>query len=124
MVAPYNILRTPTTFFEFGGCLMSRWFTRGLLVAVAAVPLFGGMPAFSQTMAPPPPPVEAVPAPPPAVAGAYWVWRPGYWQWNGRRYVWRAGRYVHAPRAAAVWVPGAWVFVNGRYVWHGGHWRR
>ena len=104
---------------------MPHSFKSIVLTAVALLPLLGsaGL-ALAQSMAPPPPQAEIIPAPPHAGPGAYWAWRPGFWRWNGRAYHWIPGHYVRAPRAAAVWEPGGWVLVHGRYVWHAGHWRR
>jgi hypothetical protein len=69
---------------------------------------------------PPPPVVEALPAPP---APGY-VWQPGYWAWNGVQYVWVPGRYVVAPFSGAVWIPGHWLGHGGVWEWRAGHWRR
>jgi WXXGXW repeat (2 copies) len=71
-------------------------------------------------VAPPPPAVEVVPAPP----AAGYIWRPGYWGWNGAQYVWVPGAYVVAPYPAAVWVPGHWVARGGGWIWVEGYWRR
>jgi len=69
-------------------------------------------------VAPPPAPVEVVPAP-----RLGFVWVPGAYEWRHHHHVWVGGHWVHA-RAGYVYQPGAWVQANGRWAWHEGAWIR
>jgi hypothetical protein len=75
-------------------------------------------PARSEVVrvAPPPPPVEVVPAPRPG-----YVWDAGHWVWRQGRYVWDAGHW-QAVRVGYHWVPGHWAERGGGWVWVEGHW--
>jgi len=97
----------------------------GLFAAVLCASL--ASPAWSQVrvnigigvpIAPPPPQVEVIPAPP--YPG--YIWAPGYWAWHGDRHIWVHGRYI-APRPGYAWAPEHWErrgpnhhFVQGRWM--------
>ncbi len=67
--------------------------------------------------APPPAPVEVVPAIP--FVGALWI--AGYWNWVGHRHVWVPGRW-EAPRQGHQYEPRRWAPTGGGYELRGG-WR-
>lgn len=69
-------------------------------------------------IAPPPPRIEYVGAPP--VVGHVWIG--GYWNWGGARYVWVPGRW-EAPRHGHHWVPHRWEQHGSEWRRHGGHWQ-
>lgn len=70
--------------------------------------------------APPPAPVEVVPAVP--FVGAVWVG--GYWNWSGGRHVWVPGHYVRA-NPGYRWQPHYWQRRPGGGWWlRGGVWVR
>jgi hypothetical protein len=68
-------------------------------------------------VAPPPPYVEYVGAPP--VVGHVWI--TGNWNWGGSRYVWVPGRW-EAPRPGYQWVPHRWERDGDRWRQSGGRW--
>ncbi|HWH81638.1 MAG TPA: YXWGXW repeat-containing protein [Burkholderiaceae bacterium] len=68
--------------------------------------------------APPPPRVEAVPAPRPG-----YHWTPGYWAWQNHRHVWHQGVWVRERRGYAYADP-AWVQRGDRYEFRRGGWAR
>lgn len=68
-------------------------------------------------VAPPPPYVEYVGAPP--VVGHIWIG--GNWNWGGTRYVWVPGRW-EAPRPGYQWVPHRWERDGDRWHQSGGRW--
>lgn len=68
-------------------------------------------------VAPPPPYVEYVGAPP--VVGHIWIG--GNWNWGGTRYVWVPGRW-EAPRPGYQWVPHRWERDGDRWRQSGGRW--
>ncbi|HET7775948.1 MAG TPA: hypothetical protein VFK74_06235, partial [Azospira sp.] len=70
-------------------------------------------------MAPPPPRVEYIGAPP--TIG--YVWIGGYWNWVGVRYTWVSGRW-EAPRPGYVWAPHRWERDGDRWRHQGGQWER
>jgi hypothetical protein len=74
--------------------------------------------AVSTDVAPPPPQVEVVSAPP--SADHFWVG--GYWRWEGGRHVWTAGHWERS-REGQYWVPSHWVRVDHHWQLHGGHWQ-
>jgi hypothetical protein len=78
---------------------------------------------YGQTasVAPPPPRVEVVPAPPAPAERVVWV--PGHWSWDGRDYVWTAGHYVERPSVRAEYEPGHWVQTASGWTWVPGQWR-
>ena len=69
-------------------------------------------------VAPPPAPVEVVPAP-----RVGFVWVPGVYEWRHHHHAWVGGHWVRA-RAGYVYRPAAWARVNGRWAWHEGAWIR
>lgn len=98
---------------------------RKLLIAtLAAATLASAVPASAAhvdlfiDVAPPPAPVEVVPAP-----RAGFVWVPGVYEWRHHHHVWVGGHWVHA-RPGFVYQPAAWAQVNGRWAWHAGAWVR
>jgi hypothetical protein len=83
-----------------------------LLTAASAgfsAPTFAA-PYVDIRVAPPPPRVEAVPAP-----RRGYAWVPGYWDWRGRRHVWVSGNWVRER-------PG-YVYSHPTWVQEGDHWR-
>jgi hypothetical protein len=99
-------------------------FALGLLVSVSlagcvVVPDQGHNPAGIVMVAPPPPRVEVIGAPP--VAG--YVWAGGYWNWVGGRHEWVAGRWVPG-RPGSHWVDHHWVRQGDGWRMKPGHWER
>lgn len=68
-------------------------------------------------VAPPPPRVEYVGAPP--VVGHIWI--DGFWNWTGNRHEWVPGRW-EAPRPGYGWVPHRWERDGEHWRQSGGHW--
>jgi hypothetical protein len=99
-----------------------KWFIRfAATAATAAAVVFTPVHAatvISVQVAPPPPRVEAAPAP---RAGNVWV--PGHWRWNGSQHIWVPGRFL-ARRAGWTYAPERWVEVNGRWEFREGTWVR
>ncbi len=96
----------------------------GLLAAISlsacvVYPARGRYAAGVVAVAPPPPQVEVVGAPP--TPGYLWIG--GYWNWVGGRHVWVNG-YWAAPRPGFYWVPNAWVHVHGGWRMRAGYWAR
>lgn len=90
-----------------------------LASALGAAALAQPMPAYPPGwQAPPPPPVEVVPAAP----GAAYIWVPGHWHWNGYRYFWARGHYAIRQATWHHWVDGHWAVVYGHWAWVPGHW--
>ncbi|MBV8466176.1 MAG: YXWGXW repeat-containing protein [Burkholderiales bacterium] len=65
---------------------------------------------------PPPPIVEAVPAP-----RMGYVWAPGYWRWNGERHVWMPGVWVQE-RPGYAWIAPRWVRGDRGWYMEEGRW--
>lgn len=86
---------------------------------VAPVPARGPYYGESVVVAPPPPRVEYVGAPP--VYG--YVWIGGYWNWSSGRHVWVPGRWA-PPRHGHVWVPHRWQQDGRNWRQDGGYWRQ
>lgn len=85
--------------------------------------MIGGPPvAVVAPMAPPPPRIEVIPAPP----ARDYVWLPGYWHWEGREHRWIDGRW-EPHREQEHWVPHRWERDerSDRDQWRqtGGYWR-
>ncbi len=92
-----------------GGCVVRP------AVAVPAPVVYVG----TANIAPPPPQVEVIGAPP----QPGYVWLGGYWNWVGGRHVWVAGHWE--PRHPGYrWVPHAWVRVGGVWQLREGYWAR
>ena len=72
-------------------------------VSLSACVVAPGYYGESVVVAPPPPRVEYVGAPP--VTG--YVWIGGFWNGSGGRHVWVPGRWS-PPRHGHVWVPHRW----------------
>src|SRR5262245_46605309 len=92
-----------------------------LLGALAVAMSAAALPADADVyvrIGPPPPRVEAIPAPP--VGPHRWVWMVGYWRWDGHGYVWARGRYVRREHGA--WRAGHWEHRPRDWVWVGGGW--
>jgi hypothetical protein len=68
--------------------------------------------------APPPPRVEAVPAP-----RSGYVWVPGYWDWRRRHHVWIPGTWIRQ-RPGYVYRQPHWVRRGGQWHLQHGHWDR
>lgn len=68
-------------------------------------------------VAPPPPRVEYMGAPP--VVGQVWI--NGFWNWSGNRHEWVPGRW-EAPRPGQQWVPHRWERDNDHWRLQGGGW--
>jgi hypothetical protein len=67
-------------------------------------------------IAPPPAPVEIVPAP-----RVGFVWVPGVYEWRHHHHVWVEGHWVRE-RPGYRYEPAVWVQANGHWVRHGGVW--
>jgi hypothetical protein len=70
-------------------------------------------------MAPPPPQVEVMVAPP----GPGYFWLGGYWNWIGGRHVWVGGRW-EAHRPGYAWAPHQWHREGGGWRLAPGRWER
>jgi WXXGXW repeat (2 copies) len=89
--------------------------------AVPAAP-YSGSTVATEIIAPEPPPprVEARPAPPrPGM-----VWQDGHWEWNPatRTYSWMPGEFAAPPQPSATWSPGGWHKRPDGWVWMPGRW--
>src|SRR5438876_12419861 len=73
---------------------------------------------FYVNVAPPPVPVEVVPAP---RYGHVWV--PGYWDWRYARHYWVPGHWRHA-RHGYYYAPARWVERDGRWYYARPGWYR
>lgn len=73
--------------------------------------------AFYVSVAPPPPPVEYVPAP-----RVGWVWAPGHWHWRHGHYIWVRGHWLRE-RVGYVYASPRWVAYGPRWVYVAGGWR-
>src|SRR3954454_2410701 len=90
--------------------------------AVPAAP-YSGSTVATEIIAPEPPPpprVEARPAPPrPGM-----VWQGGHWECNAatRTYSWMPGEFAAPPQPSATWSPGGWHKRPDGWIWMPGRW--
>src|ERR1700722_4016277 len=85
--------------------LLSILLTLGLALGACAVPPDQGHTVDGVVMvAPPPPQVDVMSAPP----QDRYLWIGGYWNWVGGWYDWVPGRWI-APRPGYRWVAHQWV---------------
>ena len=93
-----------------GGCVV-----RGTVAVPAPVVYIGG----TVNVAPPPPQVEVIGAPP----QAGYVWIGGYWNWVGGRHEWVSGHWA-VGRPGHHWVVHQWVRQGDGWRLKTGHWER
>jgi len=94
-------------------------FCAALGLAATAAPLTSNARVYLDVdVAPPPPPVEVVPAP-----RVGYVWAPGYYNWEGHRHIWVRGHWIRAHRHHH-WVADRWEDRDGRWHRERGHWDR
>ena len=99
---------------------LSVLLTLGLALSGCAVPPDQGHTVDGIVMvAPPPPRVEVILAPP--EAGSVWIG--GYWNWVGGRHEWVPGHWS-APRPGHHWVAYEWVRQGDGWRLRPGHWER
>ncbi len=93
-----------------------------ITIAAASISAFSS-PSFARTevyldFAPPPAPVEEVPAP-----RVGFIWVPGYYEHDHGKYHWRSGRWEHE-RHGYNYRGATWDHREGHYYYHEGGWER
>jgi hypothetical protein len=88
-------------------------------LAASAAPLTSNARVYLDIdIAPPPPPVEVIPAP-----RVGYVWAPGYYSYTGHRHVWARGHWIREHHGHH-WVADRWEDRDGRWHRERGHWDR
>lgn len=87
-----------------------------LCLGVLQAPAFAQPGAVDLNLAPPPLPMEIIPA---GTSGSVWI--PGYWYWDGGQFKWVSGVWADM-RPGYYWVPAQWEHLSSSYHFEPGHW--